>query len=40
MNMHFLFMEVMEFAFDLPLKPFHKHIRKYLSEEIDFNIES
>lgn len=40
MFMHWLFLEVLEYAFDLPLTVFHKSIEKNLKKEIDFKIEA
>lgn len=40
MFMHKLFLQVLEYAFDLPLTPFHDSIEENLAKEIDFNIEA
>ncbi|EAR86296.1 ABC1 family protein (chaperonin), putative (macronuclear) [Tetrahymena thermophila SB210] len=40
MFMHKLFLQVLEYAFDLPLTPFHESIEENLAKEIDFNIEA
>lgn len=38
--MHWLFLEVLERSFDLPLTSFHKSVEENLRKEIDFNIEA
>lgn len=38
--MHWLFLKVMEVAFDLPLAPFHKSLNENLRKEIDFVLEA
>lgn len=40
MFMHWLFLQVIEKAFDLPLSPFHDSIEENLAKEIDFSMES